>query len=224
MQYLKSEQFNSFRQEIFEMRCGGRVFIEFGETNPNLHKFFNNAGEMREDAESDVMSSQEIDDIFSKWLYRESWEIPPKHREEEIVLQNYNSIYKETPVILKEWCDHFITPLGFNPLTNEWSEVDRKTAIWILRQCLGFGLAYGGEKMSRENATKYAEQFIDITTIGNQSRGFFTNGQCIDGPTMCDIWGNRFLGYSCLTDLLVDTGVLVIGKALTGILWVAEDD
>jgi hypothetical protein len=108
------------------------------------------------------------------------------------------------------------TEFGLEPDPCNYREIEeadaRRLIVLVLRQ----DLAYDSQLMSIENATKLADRFLE--QFGTGETRFYTNG------TFYEPVPRRTTTWNPATSATFDTGVLVLGAAVSGCLWVKDED
>lgn len=103
-------------------------------------------------------------------------------------------------------------PTGENLL----EQIDRARALTIVASLLGHGLAYNNEFMTRENANRLAEEFLN--NAAPEEATFYTNGAW-DKPGGPGGYTSYSLGPSCL-----DGGIIILHSKGAACFWVEDDD
>ena len=111
---------------------------------------------------------------------------------------------------------------GLRPIGDNWRGIDRDTAARVLFALLIHDMAFSSPRMSEEVAVRACEEFLSNFSPDSW---FFTNGQWEDGRTKSE-HGNCSFGpsWTPATDATFDGGVIVLGHARSGVLWLEDED
>jgi hypothetical protein len=110
---------------------------------------------------------------------------------------------------------------GLNDEPSFYEEIDKVAARQLILRVLHRDMAYNAEVMTEPRAAELADQFL--AQFGPDTR-YFTNGSWHLPPVI------RPDGVVCgpswdpVTAATFDTGVLAIGSAQSGCLWVEDED
>lgn len=131
---------------------------------------------------------------------------------------------------LRPLVDSFATQHELAALGDDWKEVTEKTATWILEQIFHVDLAYRIAATERKDAERLAARFIALVSDDktNASHGgrcrYFTNGRCVDGPSMHTVDGVEMLGWMPATSATFDTGAVLVTRDRIGFVWALDED
>lgn len=103
--------------------------------------------------------------------------------------------------------DAAVSSLGMRAIADAWVEIDRETALDRLACVLARDLAYGHERLSPSIATDYASRFLGAVGPAR----YFTNG-------------SEGAAWTSVTEATFDAGVVAVGVAHVGVLWVRDED
>jgi hypothetical protein len=107
--------------------------------------------------------------------------------------------------------DQLVQSLALTPLGAGWRAVPADEARQIGRRVLASHLAYGGEIMPAAPAEALVDRFLALV---GEPRAFFTNTRAIGSSRT----------IAPITTATLDEGIVAVGHARTGILWVADED
>jgi len=93
-----------------------------------------------------------------------------------------------------------------------YHEIDSAEARTLIELILHEDMAYHVEIMDRSIAANLAALFL--AEFNAQVSRFYTNRRLVDGAA----------AWNPATDATFDTGVLVVGRVLSGCLWVEDED
>jgi hypothetical protein len=92
-----------------------------------------------------------------------------------------------------------------------YREIDAAEARRVARFVLQHELAYGSHRMPAEKAAELADRFL--AQFGSGGTRYYTNGKLHESG-----------GWNPATEFTFDAGILVIGEAASGCLWVEDED
>lgn len=118
---------------------------------------------------------------------------------------------------LVDSADHIAKLAGFRKLGRDWHAIDRGTAQAIAAAVLERDLAYNHPVLDRAKAAELAARFIALFEPAH----YFTNGTL--GPAHAEN-KRRDSKYHPITRATFDTGIVAVGRQLSGILWVEDED
>jgi hypothetical protein len=107
------------------------------------------------------------------------------------------------------------TEFGLSGDPKIYCEIDRQAARSLIYLVLEKDLAYGGGAMPRHEANRLTDAFLAQFDMTSR---FYTNG------TFHEVAAGNGATWSPATDATFDTGVLVLSDALSGCLWVEDED
>jgi hypothetical protein len=94
-----------------------------------------------------------------------------------------------------------------------YREIDADEARRVARFVLHHDLAYGSHRMHAEKAAELADKFLG--QFASDGTRYYTNGTLHDSDPRT---------WNSATDSTFDAGLLVIGQAASGCLWVEDED
>ncbi|MFZ2502758.1 MAG: hypothetical protein WAW88_08830 [Nocardioides sp.] len=103
---------------------------------------------------------------------------------------------------------------GLEPLGRGWVELDRQRASEFLTAILHKDLAYKVEVMPEARARWLSEEFV--RAFGEHGSRFATNS--------ADLPATFPFQWTPATAFTFDAGVVILGSAAAGLLWVADED
>lgn len=103
---------------------------------------------------------------------------------------------------------------GLEELGRGWVEVDERLAREFLTAILHKDLAYKVEVMPEARAHWLSEEFL--RSFGEHGSRFATN--------IADVPSSSPFAWTPATEFTFDAGVVVLGPAAAGLLWVADED
>lgn len=109
---------------------------------------------------------------------------------------------------------------GLQVEASRYQEIGGDAACRLVFLALHQDLAYCQELVPVERAVHLAEHFVDA--FDHEDTRFYTNGNFHEGPGDQVTWPGA--SWNPMTESTFDTGVLVIGPALSGVFWVEDED
>ena len=120
----------------------------------------------------------------------------------------------------RDIADSLVSAMGCTGLGRNWLEIDQQEAVWVITRVLWGDVCYNAAVMTRDEALDLAMRFRRL--FGEAS--FFTNGtwrkRMVPLPDPIDYLD----GFWPITQATCDTGVVVVGSARVGMLWVMDED
>lgn len=114
--------------------------------------------------------------------------------------------------------DEFVQGFGFKGLGDSWIEISAEAAKAVAREVLFRDLAYRAAMMSEQESRDLSDAFVSLFA---GSTRFFTNGNLIvPDADPSEVPGS----WTANSEATFDTGIVCLGNARIGILWVEDED
>jgi hypothetical protein len=111
---------------------------------------------------------------------------------------------------------------GLSPEVGRLRAIDEPSAQRLIARLLHRDLAYDYEMMPVEDAVAMTERFLE--PFRGESPRYFSNGDFHTQPVRQDPESNASAAWNPMTTATFDTGVIVLGSARSGYLWVEDED
>jgi hypothetical protein len=122
------------------------------------------------------------------------------------------------PDEMVQFIDEFVAKHGMTGIGREWEEVVRSVAVRHLTRILHKDLAYDVTIVPLDRAAELAERFIKL--LGEAC--YFTN--TVPADRLDDILWAGAMGWTPLTRATFDSGIVAVGPANIGIIWIEDED